>query len=76
MKRFRAEDLGLPRTEIECLIDEWVFHEIHRSILKRRLLDGLTMEQLAEEFELSVERTKEIIYNAQQQLTRHLKFPP
>ena len=28
----------LPRSEWERLIDEWIFNEKHRAILKRRLL--------------------------------------
>lgn len=72
MKRLRAEDFDLPRSSIEHLIDEWIFNESHRAILKRRLLDGKTMEALAEEFNYSVDRTKEIVYKAQGQLFKHL----
>ena len=46
MNKFNAIDIS--RTEWENLIDEWVFNEKERAILKRRLLDGLTFEQLAE----------------------------
>lgn len=58
----------LPRTEIEHLIDEWIFNERDRAILKRRLLDGIKYEALAEEFDLSVRRTKTIVYKAQERL--------
>lgn len=47
----------LSKTQICCLIDEWVIGrnaERDRKILKRRLVDGLTYEQLAEEFDMSV----------------------
>lgn len=57
-----------PRSEWERLIDEWIFSERDRAILKRRLLDGLTFERLAEEFELSVRQTKTIVYKAQNRL--------
>lgn len=72
MKRIRAEDLELPRSSIERLIDEWIFNENHRAILKRRLLDGITMEGLAEEFNYSTDRIKEIVHKAQSQLFKHL----
>lgn len=62
---------GLSRTEIEHLIDEYVFHERNRAILKRRLLDGICFEPLAEEFDLSVRQTKNIVYKASQQLFKH-----
>lgn len=44
--------IDLPRSEIERQIDEWVRSERDRYILKRRLLDGVTYERLADELEL------------------------
>lgn len=58
----------LSRTEIELLIDEWVRNERNRAIIKRRLLDGLTYERLAVEFDLSVRQVKYIVYRAEDQL--------
>lgn len=59
---------NLPRSEIESLIDEWIYRERDREILKRRLLDGITFERLAEEFDLSVRQTKNIVYKAEERL--------
>lgn len=64
--------IDLPRSKIEHLIDEWIFHERDRAILKRRLLDGITYERLAEEFDLSVRQTKNIVYKSQEKLFKHL----
>lgn len=61
-------DFDLPRSEVSRLIDEWIFSERDRAILKRRLLDGVTYERLAEEFDLSVRQTKSIVYKAEQRL--------
>jgi len=55
----------LSRTEIDSLIDEWIHHERDRRILKRRLLDGRTYEQLASEFDMSVRQIKSIVYKRQ-----------
>ncbi len=66
------EKYGLPRSEWEKLIDEWIFSERDRAILKRRLLDGVCFEQLAEEFYLSVQQTKAIVYKAQARLLQYL----
>ena len=63
----------LSRSEIELLIDEWIFSERDRKILKRRLLDGICYEPLAEEFDLSVRQTKGIVYKAQEKLFRHMQ---
>ena len=46
---------------IAALIDEKIHHERNRQILKRRLIDGICFEPLAEEFDLSVRQTKYIV---------------
>lgn len=61
------------RSEIEALIDEWIFKERDRAILKRRILDGICYEPLAEEFDLSVRQVKTIVYKAQDRLFAHMK---
>lgn len=60
--------LDLSRSEISALIDEWIFNERDRKILKRRLLDGICYEPLAEEFDLSVRQIKAIVYKTQKVL--------
>lgn len=52
-------------TEITALIREYVHNERNRDILKRRLIDGRTYEQLAEEFDLSPRQVKNIVYKAE-----------
>lgn len=59
------------RTEIEALIDEWILNDRNRRILKRRLLDGIIYEKLAEEFELSVRQVKDIVYKSKEKLYKH-----
>ena len=63
------------RTEIEQAIDEWIVGrnaERNRAILKRRLIDGICYEPLAEEFDLSVRQVKNIIYKEQEKVLKHL----
>lgn len=67
------EDFNLSRSEIEKIIDDWIFNERDRAILKRRLLDGICFEPLAEEFDLSVRQTKTIIYKSQERLFKQLE---
>ena len=62
----------LSRSDISFLIDEWIFSERDRAILKRRLLDGIKYEQLAEEFDLSVRHTKSIVYKAEEKLFKKI----
>lgn len=66
-------NIDIPRSEWEKLIDEWIFNERDRAILKRRLLDGICYEPLAEEFNLSVQQTKHIVYRMQNKLFKKIK---
>ena len=52
----------MPRSELEYRINEWVLHERDRRILYRRLIDGVCLEPLSEEFELSVRQVNRIIH--------------
>ena len=60
------------RSEWEKLIDEWVHNEVDRRMLKRRLLDGVCFEPLAEEFELSVNHCQSRIKKAKAQLFKNI----
>lgn len=59
-------------SKISHLIDEYIHSERDRNILKRRLIDGLTYERLAEEFDLSVRNIKKIVYKCEDTLFSHL----
>ena len=62
----------LSRSQISNIIDEWIFSERDRAILKRRLLDGILFEPLAEEFDLSAQQVKNIVYKAQKKIYNHI----
>ena len=66
-------DHNLSTSEVEHLIDEWIFSERDRRILKRRLLDGVCYEPLAEEFNLSVRQIKNIVYRSENRIFSHIK---
>lgn len=65
-------DYDISRDEWERTIDQYIFSERNRKMLKRKLLDGLTYEALAEEFDLSVQRTKTIISESKIRLFRYI----
>lgn len=71
MKKMNTVDLS--RSEWENLIDEWILNEKDRAILKRRLLDGLTFEQLANEFNYSSQNIQRIIYKGTAKLFKKIK---
>lgn len=62
----------LSNSQIESLINEWIHSERDRRILKRRLIDGICYEPLAEEFDMSVRQMQNIVYKAQKELFKHL----
>ena len=59
-------------SQIAHIIDEYIHSERNRKILKRRYIDGICFEPLAEEFDLSVRQIKNIIYNGENIILRHL----
>ena len=60
------------RSELTNAIDEWILNEKHRAILKRRLIDGICYEPLAEEFDMSVRQIKRIVYKGEDVIFRHI----
>lgn len=60
------------RSEIEWAIDEYILNEKYRDIMRRRLIDGICYEPLAEEFDMSVSQIKRIIYKSQEKIFRHI----
>lgn len=63
----------ISNSRLSALIDEWIKGERNRAILKRRLIDGICYEPLAEEFGLSVTQAKNIVYKQQNILFKHFE---
>lgn len=60
-------------SQISQIIDEYIHNERDRKILKRRFIDGIIFDQLAEEFDLSVRQVKNVVYKSEKILLKHLK---
>ena len=69
----RTEKYDLSRSEWENLIDEWIFNELHRAMLKRNLLDGRTYEQIAEQFDMSTRQVARLMPKLQEKLFKRIK---
>ena len=63
---------SISNSQIEHLIDEWIHSERDRKILKRRLIDGVCYEPLADEMDMSVRQIKNIVSKAEAKLFKHL----
>lgn len=55
-------------SEIEHEINERIHSELDRALLKRRFIDGVTQEKLAEEFGFSVRQIQRKLYRLQEKL--------
>lgn len=58
--------------KIAQVIDDYIHNERNRAILKRRFIDGVCYEPLAEEFELSVRQVKNIVYRNERTIFKHM----
>jgi len=52
--------------DVDELIESWVFSERDRNILRRRFIDGIRLEALTAEFDLSVSQIKRIVNRGRQ----------
>ena len=64
--------IDLPRPKRERLIDDWIISERDRDIMKRRFLDEVKIEAVAEEFEMSVRGINYIIKRGLKTIEPHL----
>ena len=71
MKRKWNNTPDLPISAWEHIIDEWIFSERDRRLVKRYLLDNISFEPLSEEFGLSVRQTKNIVYKSENIIYKH-----
>ncbi|MBQ6413015.1 MAG: sigma-70 family RNA polymerase sigma factor [Ruminococcus sp.] len=62
----------ISRTELSRLIDEWILVEKYRRILKLRLLDGWTYDEIADRVEMSVRQVKNIVYKNEEKVYKHI----
>ncbi len=63
----------LSNTDLSNLIDEWIRGERDRAIVKRKLIDEITFESLAEDFDLSVPQVKRIVYKSVDRISKILE---
>lgn len=58
--------------QVAQAIEDYIFSARDRAILKRRLIDGICFEPLAEEFDMSPRQIKDIVYKGSEKIFRHL----
>lgn len=63
------------RSALTAVIDEWIIGnnaERDRQIMRRRLVDGICLEPLAEEFELSPRQIRYIVQRCEARISQHM----
>ena len=67
----RLSDLNIPKSEIIYLADEWILVARNKSIFLKKI-EGYTYEELAEMYNLSTVRTKEIVKDCLDKIEKHI----
>ena len=60
-------------SQIRALIAEHIHSERDRRILERRLIDGVTFERLAEEFDMSPRQIRSIVHKNESILFKYVR---
>lgn len=59
-------------SEIATVIDEWVHDEEHREMLKEKLIDGASFEEIAFDHSISTTSAKKTIYSYENEIEKGL----
>lgn len=64
----------IPNDRLAAEIDRWIKSDRDRAMLKRRLIDGRTFDELSAEFDLSRSRIVKICMNAEARLFGKIEY--
>ena len=67
----KLSELNISRSELERLISEYVWIARNRSIFYDKV-EGYTYEEIAEKYNLSTQRTKEIVRDCVNRISKHM----
>ena len=67
----RLSELNISKSEIIRLSDEWILVARNKALFLRKI-EGYTYEEVAEEFNLSTTRTKEIVKECLEKISKHI----
>ena len=60
-------------SQARAAIEEFLHSERDRRLLERRLIDGITFERLAEEFDMSPRQIRTIVHRCESILFKHMR---
>ena len=66
------ERMNISTSQLDKLVDEWIYDERDRLLVKRKLMGHKTYEQVAEEFEISPRTAITIVHRGLDIIVRHI----
>ena len=67
----RMSELNIPKSQLLLLSDEWIWNARNKEIFFNKI-EGKTYEEIAEIYNLSTQRTKEIIKDCINRISKHI----
>jgi len=67
----KLNELNISKSEIVRLADEWILVVRNKTIFLKKI-EGYTYEELAEIYNLSTQRTKEIVKDCLNRISKHM----
>jgi Mor family transcriptional regulator len=67
----RLSELNISRSELERLADDWIWNTRNKEIFFMKI-EGNTYEEIAELYNLSTQRTKEILKDCINKISKHI----
>ena len=67
----RLSELNIPKSQLFLLADEWIWNARNKEIFFNKI-EGKTYEEIAEIYNLSTQRTKEIIKDCLNRISKHI----
>lgn len=67
----RLSELNVSKSQLILLADEWIWNARNKEIFFNKI-EGKTYEEIAEMYNLSTQRTKEIIKDCLNRISKHI----
>lgn len=67
----RLNELNIPKSQLIGIVEDYIWIVRNKEIFMKKV-DGYTYEEIAEEYNLSTQRTKEIVKDCLNRISKHI----
>lgn len=67
----RLSDLDIPKSQLIYLVENYVYNARNKTLFYKKL-EGYTYDEIAEMYNLSVQRTKEIVKDCLDKISKYM----